>query len=532
VAREAVIRKLISLERPGRSDFLRACHELGVRRTRLYELIRAYRERPVTSSLLAQPAGTRQGSRRLSEEAEAIIAEALRDSYKSRQRPSVNRVHMEIRRVCLSRGVQSPSWQAVRARISALDPTEVVHAREGPKAARGRFRPVPGQYYAEYPYAVVQIDHTLVDVVVVDRLTRQPLQRPWLTLAVDIASRMVAGLYLTLEPPSAVSVALAIQNLVLPKDAWLAGLGVAAEWPTVGLPDAIHIDNAKEFRSRALRRAAEEYGIELIHRPVATPHYGGHIERLIGSMMGAVQLLPGATFSSIAERGEYPSSARSALTLDELERWLILEIARYHADRHRALGAPPLAAWDEGMARRPGPIRRPHDAEGFLIDFLPSEERLARRDGVHLFGIRYWDDVLSLWAGRSERPLRVSYDPRDLSRVFVRGPDGARWAIRYADLRRPPITLGEHRRARAALRARGLALVDEQLIFDTIESQRALVDEAARRTKSARQQAERRDRALAGAERYAPDWADRAEAETDRKIDWDELPVFPVEEWS
>lgn len=72
----------------------------------------------------------------------------------------------------------------------------------------------------------------------------------------------------------------------------------------------------------------------------------------------------------------------------------------------------------------------------------------------------------------------------------------ARWPIRYADLRRPPITLGEHRRARAALRARGLALVDEQLIFDTIERQRALVDAAARRTKSARQQAERLDRAL------------------------------------
>ena len=113
---------------------------------------------------------------------------------------------------------------------------------------------------------------------------------------------------------------------------------------------------------------------------------------------------------------------------------VILEIVRYHAERHRALGAPPLAAWRDGVARRPAPIRRPHDPAGFLIDFLPSEERLARRDGIHLFGIRYWDDVLSLWAGRSDRPLRVSYDPRDLSRVSVRGPDGSRWPIRFADL--------------------------------------------------------------------------------------------------
>lgn len=34
-----------------------------------------------------------------------------------------------------------------------------------------------------------------------------------LTLAIDVASRMVAGFYLTLEPPSALSVVPAIQHL-------------------------------------------------------------------------------------------------------------------------------------------------------------------------------------------------------------------------------------------------------------------------------------------------------------------------------
>jgi putative transposase len=43
------------------------------------------------------------------------------------------------------------------------------------------------------PLEVVQIDHTLVDVVVVDELERLPLGRPWLTLAIDVASRMVNG---------------------------------------------------------------------------------------------------------------------------------------------------------------------------------------------------------------------------------------------------------------------------------------------------------------------------------------------------
>ncbi|WFU07480.1 DDE-type integrase/transposase/recombinase (plasmid) [Rhizobium sp. CB3171] len=323
------------LQRPSRSDFLRACRELGLRRTRLYELIRAYREHPLTSSLLPQPAGTRRGSRRLPDETEAVIGEALRDFYKTRQKPSINQLHKEIRRLCRLRGVRVPSWHTVKARIA---PAALIAARNGLKAARDRFQPVPGQYEAAYAFDIVQIDHTLADIIVVDRQYRKPLQRPWLTLAIDIASRMIAGFYLTLEPPSTVSVALAVQHCVLPKEAWLAGLDIGAEWPVSGFPDAIHLDNAKEFRSRALKRGAQEYGVDLIHRPVATPHYGGHIERLIGTMMGAVHLLPGTTFSDIDERGDYDSAANAAMTLDELERWMALEITRYHADRHSALG--------------------------------------------------------------------------------------------------------------------------------------------------------------------------------------------------
>jgi putative transposase len=179
-------------------------------------------------------------------------------------------------------------------------------------------------------------------------------------------------------------------------------------------------------------------------------------------------------------------------------------------------------------------LRQPHDLAEFTTDFLPSVERMVRRDGVHLFKIRYWDDVLSVWAGRLQRPTRVSYDPRDLSKIFVRGPDGAHWPVRFADLRRPPMTLSEHRRAQAALRNRGLTLVDEQLIFETIESQRAIVDEAVRRTRDARRLAERRDRALAGAAAPgSPRGCEATAAEPDDPpIDFSKCPIYPVEEWS
>jgi putative transposase len=535
VVREAVIRKLVAIDRPTRADFLSACRELDVKRARLYQLIKAYRERPVTSSLLGALAGTPRGKRYLSTDIEAVVADALGSFYKSRQKPSINRLHHEVQRRCRARQLKAPSWHTLRTRITAIDPAELARAREGTKAARDQFRPVPRQYVAQRAFEVVQIDQTKVDLIIVDREHRRPLQRPWLTLGIDVASRMVAGFYLTLEAPSAVSVALAIQHIVQPKDEWLRGLGIKAAWPTSGFPDAIHVDNAKEFRSRALQRGTEEYGIALIRRPVATPHYGGHIERLIGTMMGSVHLLPGTTFSNVEERGDYDSTAKATMTLDELERWLGLEIARYHAEQHRSVGIPPLAAWHDAVARRAQPLRQPYDLNSFMIDFLPSVDRLVRRDGIHLFSIRYWDDVLSIWAGRLDRQLRISYDPRDLSTVFVQDPDGTRWPIRYANLQRPPITLGEHRRAQLLLKERGLAFVDEQLIFETIERQRAIVDDAVRDTKLARRLAERRDRAITGAARGrsqleadAPDSLQGAA----HPLNVEPETVFPVEEWS
>ena len=59
------------------------------------------------------------------------------------------------------------------------------------------------------------------------------------------------------------------------------------------LPRALQCDNDLDFTSAAVRRCGDGYGFKPILRPVATPHHGEHIERLIGTMMGRVNLLSG-----------------------------------------------------------------------------------------------------------------------------------------------------------------------------------------------------------------------------------------------
>ncbi len=55
-----------------------------------------------------------------------------------------------------------------------------------------------------------QIDHTLLDVIVVDPETRAPLGRPWLTMVVDQRSRIPVGFHLAMEPPTGAHVAAAL----------------------------------------------------------------------------------------------------------------------------------------------------------------------------------------------------------------------------------------------------------------------------------------------------------------------------------
>jgi len=87
----------------------------------------------------------------------------------------------------------------------------------------------------------------------------------------------------------------------------------------------------------------------------------------------------------------------------------------------------------------------------------------------------------------------VRFDPTNLSRVYIPSPTNDGYlSIPYADLRRPPISLGELERIRCQLAARGTSQPTEDLIFKTVHEQRRLEEKAAVRTRKARRGIETR----------------------------------------
>ena len=494
---------------------------LGLHWATVYRLRRRFLADPVASAVAPKVRGPKAGTRHLDVQAEKIVSDVLH-LWLPRQRELAHPLldtWTEVRRRCRRSGIASPGRNTVARRLVALRDEQANALAQDPMAEIA-----PGSFVASLPMEIVQVDHTQADIEVVDEVSRRSIGRPWLTVAIDLASRCVVAIYLAMERPGAATVALLLSRVVIPKAAWIAKVGVDASWPMHGMPKILHLDNAAEFHSRALRSGCQQYGIELMYRPVGSPHFGGHVERMNRTLMERLKGLPGATGNSTVGRKARESADRAALTLHEFEQWLVLEVAeRYHHSEHRGLvGSTPAAAWDALLARTP-PRQLPGVPEEpmrFLIKFMPMAGRTIQADGLTIFYIRYWHPIFAAWRV-SRRKVVVRYHPEDLSRIFV-SVDGRNYTeVRYADLRRPPVSLWEQRMACRALRAQSSRQLNESLIFAAIDKQRRIVANSRTQTRVTRRQ-RRSSHSTTRAQAPAP----AVEVDYSRSVD-----PYPVEIW-
>ena len=372
--------------------------KIGVHFTTLYRWLKKYKSTGTLTGLLPKPSGRKKGETRLDFMVEDVMQQVINNYYLTKQRPSVQSVITKINIECKNRGITAPSKNTIRNRIHKLSEYDVLKKQGNRSTARTKFEPVPGNFEAEYPMQIIQIDHTPVDLILVDDETREPIGRPYITVAIDIYSRMIVGYYLTLSPPSSTSVALCITNTVLPKDKILLKLDIDAEWNVWGFPETIHVDNGADFRAEALRTAGLAHGINIEFRPVGKSNFGGHVERVIGTLMEAVHEIPGTTFSNIQERQEYDSDKNSSMTFKEFERWLVTFITKiYHKRKHEGIGMSPEQLWEKGIFGEEssvGLLPKPSDTVSVTIDFLPIFHRTIQKNGVNIEGLNYYDHLL------------------------------------------------------------------------------------------------------------------------------------------
>ncbi|HSH79636.1 MAG TPA: Mu transposase C-terminal domain-containing protein [Herpetosiphonaceae bacterium] len=155
-----------------------------------------------------------------------------------------------------------------------------------------------------------------------------------------------------------------------------------------------------------------------------TPQFKAGIERLFGTLNTKLfHTLPGTTFGSISQRGDYDSEAEACICLRDLQQMLTMFVVDVYAEQfHRGLQGVPVRCWEQALHAGFVP-RVPGSADDLLVLLGRSVHRVIHPYGIEFETLRYNCAALGTLRQRlAGQPVKVKYHPADLSRMYVYDP--------------------------------------------------------------------------------------------------------------
>lgn len=371
---------------------------------------------------------------RLPEKLLEIINQAIDKIYLTEERGTVqdtlDHAITEVKRENVLRiatkQLPMPSLRQVKRLIDAIPAYDRYAARHGRRAADIYFRSVKKAPGTSLPLERVEIDHTRVDVFVVDEQTMLPLGRPWLTLCIDTHTRSILGFDLSFDPPSHLTVARCLRHAMLPKgDLQGAFPAVAGTWDMFGIMDTLVCDNGPEFHGDSLELACLSMGITLQFCPRKQPWFKGCVERTLGTTnRGIAHGIPGTTFSNILEKKDYNAAAKATVTLSTLREIIHVWIVDYYHQRpHKTLGDTPAHAWHVETVGLDIPV--PSDPDELKAVLGKASSRRLTHKGIEINSLFYNCPAVQEVSRRlgCDLTVTVRYQEDDLGEIHLLVPD-------------------------------------------------------------------------------------------------------------
>jgi putative transposase len=328
-----------------------------------------------------------------------LFEQSIDESYLLPERPPGSVVITALRRLVADFNAQPHNQIAIRMPanstiygwLAGLNPRETDRKRYTTDEVDTMHRTALSIVRTTYPLQRVELDHTPLDIIVVDGVTRIALGRPWLTAAIDVRTKMILGFYVTFNPPSINSLLECMRQSMLPKDNFLRGFpSIQTEWPACGIWHSAVFDNGMEEHAIHIGRVMAELNINWEFCPRRKGRYKPHIERFFRTIeSGLIHRLPGTTFSNPKQRGRYNSTERAGLDLEALRKvitqWIVEE---YHqkASRYNANMAP-LECWRKEIHKRT--LRLPVCPAEFELTLGCLARRALHHYGISFDRIRY-----------------------------------------------------------------------------------------------------------------------------------------------
>jgi len=378
------------------------------------------------------------------DEVAEVVEEVINEEFMNEQRLSVAEVYRkleqrieeinEFRKGCDR--LPLPNRDSIYDIIVKMDEYEKDKARHGKRWADREHGQRKRGPRPTRPLQRVEIDHTKLDLFVVDPETRLPLGRPTITVAIDKYSRMIVGVHVGFDPAGYLSVMLCLLNAIRRKGyVKMDYPDVENEWDTYGIPEVLVVDNGSEFHSQDLENACLQIGTVITYCPVKHPWFKGSCERYFGRVnRELLHNQPGTTFSNFIDREDYDPKKNAVIGFDAfmemLHIWLIDDYSR---EIHGGLEDIPADVWKEGVDKYPP--RLPRRGQDLKIVLGKIERRTVGNRGIRLFNLVYNDERLAaLRLELKGKKADLKFNPDDLSVIHVYNPkDDSYMSIKAED---------------------------------------------------------------------------------------------------
>ena len=316
------------------------------------------------------------------------------------------------------------SYKGFYNRIKKLAPYDVKVARYGKYLADKEFNRVDGHYPATRVLEKVEIDHTPLDLILLDDELNIPLGRPYLTILIDQFSRSIIGFHLGFKDPSYASVSKALLNAIRPKDYISQRFpNIEKKWYCHGKMESLVVDNGAEFWSNSLEQSCLELGINIQYNPVKMPWLKPLVERIFRTINSKLIVnIPGKTFSNIMEREGYDSKKDALMrfsTFNEILHTWIIDVYHYEANARKRL--IPFLKWQEGLSQMPPLEYQEYDEQKLAIILGIMNKRKHRKGGITIHNLRYDSEELADYRRiyPSKTDVLIKTDPDDISFIYV-----------------------------------------------------------------------------------------------------------------
>jgi putative transposase len=253
-----------------------------------------------------------------------------------------------------------PCDKTFYSRIDRLWASDVAYARDGKGRSRKRFYAVWQHITALMPGERIELDEwelplqtLLVESGAWRKMTKKQRKaveraRLWVSVAIDVATRCILGMLLSLTPTANLAVR-TIAMMFADKTRLAASVGAVSTWHMcVGLGTLV-TDQGSAYVAEETRFAVAACGGILYHPPGGLAQHRPYIERFFGSVhTRLISLFTGRTFEDAKAKGDYDAVGNASIVLSEAVRALVIHVADdYHNTPHPGLdGETPARAWE------------------------------------------------------------------------------------------------------------------------------------------------------------------------------------------